>query len=69
MKRNFYEVINFEIPLFIFHSTTDETLRTFCLRFGKLTDCVVMRTTEGKSRGFGFVTFEGKFQLKISRNL
>lgn len=44
----------------IFHSTTDDTLRAFCSRFGKMTDCVVMRTPEGKSRGFGFVTYEGK---------
>ena len=35
-------------------------LRTFCTRFGKFTDCLVMRNPEGKSRGFGFVTYEGK---------
>ncbi|CAF2760546.1 unnamed protein product [Rotaria sp. Silwood2] len=40
------------------YNTTDETLRAFCSRFGKMTDCVVMRTSEGKSRGFGFVTYE-----------
>ncbi|CAF3234196.1 unnamed protein product [Rotaria socialis] len=40
------------------YNTTDDTLRAFCSRFGKMTDCVVMRTPEGKSRGFGFVTYE-----------
>ncbi|CAF3658267.1 unnamed protein product [Rotaria sordida] len=40
------------------YNTTDETLRAFCSRFGKMTDCIVMRTSEGKSRGFGFVTYE-----------
>ncbi|CAF4726897.1 unnamed protein product [Rotaria sp. Silwood1] len=39
------------------YNTTDETLRTFCSRFGTMTDCVVMRTSDGKSRGFGFVTY------------
>jgi hypothetical protein len=48
--------------LFFSHSTTDETLRAFCSRFGKITDCLVMRNPEGKSRGFGFVTYEGKIQ-------
>lgn len=40
------------------YHTTDETLRKFCSRFGSFTDCLVMRTSEGKSRGFGFVTYE-----------
>ncbi|CAF1302068.1 unnamed protein product [Rotaria magnacalcarata] len=40
------------------YHTTDETLRAFCSRFGKITDCLVMRNPEGKSRGFGFVTYE-----------
>lgn len=40
------------------YATTDETLQEFCLRFGKITDCLVMRTVDGKSRGFGFVTYE-----------
>lgn len=40
------------------YHTTDDTLRGFCSRFGKITDCLVMRTPEGKSRGFGFVTYE-----------
>jgi len=49
--------------LFSLLSTTDDTLRAFCSRFGKITDCLVMRNPEGKSRGFGFVTYEGKIQL------
>jgi RNA recognition motif-containing protein len=46
-----------------FPSTTDDTLRAFCARFGKITDCLVMRNPEGKSRGFGFVTYEGKINF------
>lgn len=55
--------INQYFGFFFFRSTTDETLRAFCSRFGKITDCLVMRNPEGKSRGFGFVTYEGKIQL------
>lgn len=40
-------------------STTDEILREYCARFGSFSDCLVMRNPEGKSRGFGFVTYEG----------
>jgi len=49
-------------------STTDDTLRGFCSRFGKITDCLVMRTPEGKSRGFGFVTYEGNEFKKKTKN-
>ncbi|XP_032762880.1 LOW QUALITY PROTEIN: heterogeneous nuclear ribonucleoproteins A2/B1-like [Rattus rattus] len=38
--------------------TTEESLRNYYERWGKLTDCVVMRDPASKrSRGFGFVTF------------
>uniref|UniRef100_A0A8I5Y7P1 RRM domain-containing protein n=1 Tax=Rattus norvegicus TaxID=10116 RepID=A0A8I5Y7P1_RAT len=38
--------------------TTGESLRNYYERWGKLTDCVVMRDPASKrSRGFGFVTF------------
>lgn len=40
------------------YHTTDDTLTAFCSRFGKITDCLVMKNPEGKSRGFGFVTYE-----------
>jgi RNA recognition motif-containing protein len=46
-------------------STTDDTLRAFCSRFGKMTDCLVMRNAEGKSRGFGFVTYEGEKNKQV----
>jgi RNA recognition motif-containing protein len=49
--------------IWFFPSTTDDTLRAFCSRFGKITDCLVMRNPEGKSRGFGFVTYEGKIKF------
>jgi len=40
------------------YHTTDEILREYCARFGSFSDCLVMRNPEGKSRGFGFVTYE-----------
>ncbi|CAF1103545.1 unnamed protein product [Didymodactylos carnosus] len=39
------------------YSTTDDTLRSYCEKFGDITDCVIMRDRSGTSRGFGFVTF------------
>jgi RNA recognition motif-containing protein len=38
--------------------TPDETFVKYFSTFGKLTDSVVMRHPDGKSRGFGFVTYE-----------
>lgn len=55
-----YKVMGIDVVFLFCFSTTDETLRAFCLHFGKITDCLVMRNQEGKSRGFGFVTYEGK---------
>jgi RNA recognition motif-containing protein len=49
--------------LVFFCSTTDDTLRSFCSRYGKITDCLVMKNQEGNSRGFGFVTYEGRFEF------
>ena len=49
MKRLFVANLNFEI--------TEEDLRNkFCL-YGKLKDCFLIKTREGKSRGFCFVEF------------
>jgi len=38
--------------------TPDDTFIKYFSTFGKLTDSVVMRHPDGKSRGFGFVTYE-----------
>ena len=41
------------------HATTSETMRAFFSSFGKVVDCTVMVDREsGRSKGFGFVTFE-----------
>lgn len=40
-------------------STTTEALKAHFEQYGKVTDCIVMTDREtGRSRGFGFVTFE-----------
>jgi len=38
--------------------TTDENLRNYFSQFGEILDCVVMRTDNGMSRCFGFLTFK-----------
>jgi RNA recognition motif-containing protein len=38
--------------------TRDDTFRNYFGAFGKMSDCVVMRQSDGKSRGFGFVVYE-----------
>jgi len=39
--------------------TTDESLRSYFEKHGNITDCVVIReSSTGKSKGFGFVTYE-----------
>ncbi|KZT63218.1 hypothetical protein DAEQUDRAFT_781193 [Daedalea quercina L-15889] len=41
------------------HATASDTMRTFFSAFGKVVDCTVMVDREtGRSKGFGFVTFE-----------
>jgi len=38
--------------------TTDDNLRTYFSQYGEISDCVVMRTDNGMSRCFGFLTFK-----------
>merc|ERR1719336_1441755 len=39
------------------HKTTTGHLRDYFARFGSVVDTVVLRWTDGRSRGFGYVTF------------
>jgi len=38
--------------------TTTKQLRDHFLKFGRVLDCVAMRTPDGRSRGFGYVTLD-----------
>ncbi|KAI0744713.1 hypothetical protein C8Q76DRAFT_606847 [Earliella scabrosa] len=41
------------------HATTSDSMRAFFSQYGKVVDCTVMVDREsGRSKGFGFVTFE-----------
>lgn len=44
--------------------TTDEEFNTMFSKFGEITSCKVMRTDEGKSKGFGFVNFKANDAAK-----
>ncbi|CAF4377148.1 unnamed protein product, partial [Rotaria magnacalcarata] len=37
--------------------TTDETLKEYVIKFGEVSDSLVMKDQNGQSRCFGFVTF------------
>jgi RNA recognition motif-containing protein len=37
--------------------TTDETLKEYVIKFGEISDCLVMKNPNGQSKCFGFVTF------------
>jgi len=37
--------------------TTDETLKDYVIKFGEISDCLVMKDQNGQSKCFGFVTF------------
>merc|ERR1719159_2008495 len=39
------------------HKTTTQHLRDYFQRFGSIVDAVVLRWPDGRSRGFGYVTF------------
>ena len=45
--------------------TTEEGLKAYFERFGKVKDCVVMRDSEGRSRCFGFIRFEDPSVLDV----
>jgi len=39
------------------HATTTQTLRSYFRRYGAVVDAVVLRWPDGRSRGFGYITF------------
>ena len=41
------------------YTTTDDKLKEYCSKYGEITECVIMRDREGRSRGFAFVSFKG----------
>ena len=44
--------------------TDDKALNEYFEKYGKITDCVVIReSTSGKSKGFGFVTYENETEV------
>lgn len=45
--------------------TTDENLRKYFSQFGELTDCIIMRTDNGMSRCFGFLTFKDPATIDV----
>ena len=59
-KRLFFGGLNWDM--------TDEKLLKTCKPFGNIAEAVIIRDKEtGRSRGFGFVTFENEEQAKIAQ--
>ncbi|KAG9062927.1 hypothetical protein KI688_004524 [Linnemannia hyalina] len=59
-----YHLVSFEYKVYVGNlswNTTDDTLRNEFSQAGQVTDSIVMRDRDtGRSRGFGFVTFNDK---------
>ncbi|RYO16544.1 hypothetical protein AA0113_g11582 [Alternaria arborescens] len=48
-------------------STTDDSLRYAFAEYGNVVDAIVMRDRDtGRSRGFGFVTFESSTEVETA---
>ena len=46
------------------YNSTEDDVREYFERFGRLEDCVVMKFPDsGRSRGFGFITFEKAYMV------
>jgi heterogeneous nuclear ribonucleoprotein A1/A3 len=43
--------------------------REYCSKYGEITECVIMRDREGRSRGFAFVSFKGLFIELILKSI
>ena len=50
------------------YNTTDRSLAAYFERYGPLEDYIVIKTSEHKSRGFGFVIFQN-VSLKVILHL
>ena len=50
------------------YNTTDRSLAAYFERYGPLEDYIVIKTSEHKSRGFGFVIFQNVSYKNIWRN-
>lgn len=44
---------------------SQESFRTFFSKYGELADAYIALDTQGKSRGFGFITFEKLENMKV----
>uniref|UniRef100_A0A914ULR7 RRM domain-containing protein n=1 Tax=Plectus sambesii TaxID=2011161 RepID=A0A914ULR7_9BILA len=65
-----YELIQHRIFVGGFPSATNESeLRTFFEKFGHIREAKVIRSTEGSSKGYGFVTFDTEEEAQNVRNL
>ncbi|CAF1331415.1 unnamed protein product [Adineta ricciae] len=42
------------------YTTADDKLKEYCLKYGEITECTIMRDREGRSRGFAFVSFKDR---------
>lgn len=49
--------------------TNESELRTFFEKFGHIREAKVIRSTEGSSKGYGFVTFDTEEEAQNVRNL
>lgn len=47
---------------FVCFSTSDQSIRKYFSRFGTISHCSIKRDLDGKSQGFGNVTFKGKHE-------
>lgn len=45
-----------------------EIYREYCLKYGEILECMIMRDREGRSRGFAFVNFKGMFIVDMHLN-
>uniref|UniRef100_A0A914X6P3 RRM domain-containing protein n=1 Tax=Plectus sambesii TaxID=2011161 RepID=A0A914X6P3_9BILA len=65
-----YELIQHRVFVGGFPSATNENeLRTFFEKYGHIREAKVIRTAEGSSKGYGFVTFDSEEEAQIVRNL